>query len=188
MRSLGSDDIARPDHFDEVRVQRNVSDTVNPFMSECGWMIRIPVASCLAVSLLLSAAASAAGIEKWVDSDGNVHYGDHAPAGAVAAPLDIRPNVIESDPLVPPADAGRRPAEPAGSAVAPSATSPQQRRDVQAYIEQCRNNRGVDCEHEAEQMLEGPAPVIFPGDPAVFPRPDIKPPPPGLPLKYQITP
>lgn len=156
-------------------------------MSEYKWMIRIPVASWLVVVLLLSAGASAAEIEKWVDSDGNVHYGDHAPVGAVAAPLDIRPNVIDSDPVVPPADAGTRPAEPVAPA-APSETSPQQRGDVQAYIEQCRNNRGVDCELEAEQMIDGPAPLIFPGDPAVFPRPDLKPPPPGLPLKYQITP
>lgn len=156
-------------------------------MSDHKWKIRAPVASRLAVVFLLSIAGSAAGIEKWVDSDGNVHYGDHAPAGAVSAPVDIRPNVIDSDPVLPPANAGTRPAEPAGAA-APSETSPQQRPDAQAYIEQCRNNRGVDCELEAEQMINGPAPLIFPGDPAVFPRPDLKPPPPGLPLKYQITP
>lgn len=160
----------------------------NTCMSDYKWMTRIPVASWPAIALLLSAGASAAGIEKWVDADGNVHYGDQAPAGAVAAPVDIRPNVIDSDPVVPSEDAGRRPAEPEGSAAAPSETSPQQREDVQAYIEQCRNNRGVDCELEAEQMINGPAPLIFPGDPAVFPRPDLKPPPPGLPLKYQITP
>jgi hypothetical protein len=37
-------------------------------------------------------------------------------------------------------------------------------------------------------MIDGPAAVIFPGDPAVFPRPDLKLPPPGLPLKFAITP
>lgn len=160
---------------------------MNAFISEYGWMIRNPAALWLAIVLLLSGGAAAADIEKWVDPAGGVHYGDQAPAGVGTVTVDIRPNVIESDPFVP-ADAGRRPAEAAVSSGVPSAASPEQRQDIQAYIEQCRSNRGVDCELEAQQMIDGPAPVIFPGDPAVFARPDLKPPPPGLPLKFQITP
>jgi hypothetical protein len=142
----------------------------------------------LAVALLISGGAAAADIEKWVDPAGGVHYGDQIPPGVVSAPVDIRPNVIEVDPIVPPAGTGNRPAQPATSAGAPSTAPLEQRQDMQAYAEQCRANRGVDCEREAQQMIDGPAPVIFPGDPAVFWRPDVKPPPPGLPLKFQITP
>ena len=126
-----------------------------------------------------------ADVEKWVDPDGRVHYGDNPPSDADTTPVDVRPNVIETDwNVLPTLNAKPAPQpqlnrEQAGTRV---------RKDLQSYVEHCRNNRGVDCELEARQMIDGPAPVIFPGDPAIFPRPDVKPPPPGLSLKFGITP
>ena len=126
-----------------------------------------------------------ADVKKWVDPDGRVNYGDNPPSGADTTPVDVRPNVIETDWSrlrtvndKPPA----QPELPAEQVVI------ERRKDLQSYAEQCRKNRGVDCELEARQMIDGPAPVIFPGDPAIFPRPDVKPPPPGLSLKFGITP
>jgi hypothetical protein len=160
-------------------------------------MNRIALVVCLAVMASPPGASAAdtgqmtlakTEIKKWVDSDGKVHYGDVPPADADATSLHVRPNVIESD----------RPATPAGSLGTSGRTDapmnstptdvPAARPDIDRYIAHCRDNRGVDCELEARQMIDGPAPVLFPGDPAVFPRPDLKPPPPGLRLKYSITP
>ncbi len=126
-----------------------------------------------------------ADVEKWVDPDGRVHYGDHPPSGAETTPVEVWPNVIETDRSGLPTVIDKQMAQPEPPA---EQTATETRTDLQAYVEQCRKNRGVDCELEARQMIDGPAPVIFPGDPAIFPRPDIKPPPPGLPLKFGITP
>ena len=148
-------------------------------------MNRIALVLLLAASSLLSSEAIMASVEKWVDPHGRVHYGDHPPAGVDTTPVEIRPNVIETRPNVVPTVIDKPmpeltlPVEHARTRV---------RKDLQTYVENCRNNRGVDCELEARQMIDGPAPVIFPGDPAVFPRPDLKLPPPGLPLKFAITP
>ncbi len=110
---------------------------------------------------------------------------DHPPAGVDTTPVEIRPNVIETSPNVVPTVIGK----PMPELILPveQARTPV-RKDLESYVENCRNNRGVDCELEARQMIDGPAAVIFPGDPAVFPRPDLKLPPPGLPLKFTITP
>ena len=148
---------------------------------------RIVLTFCVVVASLLFNEDAVAGIEKWIDANGQVHYTDQAPPGVNAEPVEVRPNVIETD-TASPTTTGER------SALAPTPTNanvtaaPTPRTDIQSYIEQCRENRGVDCEIEAQQMIYGPAPVVFPGDPAVFPRPDVKPPPPGLGLKYSITP
>jgi hypothetical protein len=152
--------------------------------SLCASMRRIVALPCLAAASLLCGGAMA-DINKWIDPGGGVNYGDHPPSWADTMPVSIRPNVIDTDriglrsvivkSLV-------RPAPPADQAAAET------RVDLESYVEQCWKNRGVDCELEARQMIDGPAPVIFPGDPAVFPRPDVRPPPPGLPLKFSITP
>lgn len=160
-------------------------------------MTRIALVVCLAV-MASPLGASVAGseriilanaeIQKWIDSDGQVHYGDAPPANAEATPLHLRPNVIDSDRPAAPADsleASGKPDTPTDSM--PTGVSAA-RPDIDRYVAHCRENRGVDCELEARQMIDGPAPVLFPGDPAVFPRPDLKPPPPGLRLKYSITP
>jgi hypothetical protein len=148
-------------------------------------MNRIHLMLLLAASSLLSSEAIMAGVEKWVDPHGRVHYGDHPPAGVDTTLIEIRPNVIETSPNVVPTVIGK----PMPELILPveQARTPV-RKDLQSYVENCRNNRGVDCELEARQMIDGPAPVIFPGDPTVFPRPDLKLPPPGLPLKFAITP
>lgn len=128
-------------------------------------------------------------IEKWVDANGGVHYGDSPPPEANASPLRVQPNIIELDPPVAQTSSSEEPDTPARpAATAASMTVPPARPDIDRYVAHCRDNRGVDCELEARQMIDGPAPVLFPGDPAVFPRPDLKPPPPGLPLKYSIEP
>jgi hypothetical protein len=56
------------------------------------------------------------------------------------------------------------------------------------YVKLCKKNRGVDCEEEARQMLYGPADVPFPGDPAIFPRPDLNPRPAPPPPPRPMTP
>jgi hypothetical protein len=148
-----------------------------------GWLAALP---WMAAAAMLSAAAVAADVEKWIDADGRVHYGDQPPANADSRPLAVRPNVIETGGPVQPAVAVPPPAQSAMPVEA--AAAPQRRSDIQTYIDHCLDNRGIDCETEARQMIDGPAPLLFPGDPAVFPRPDLKPPPPGLRLKYGITP
>jgi hypothetical protein len=125
------------------------------------------------IVVLLGGMAAAADVDKWIDPQ--------------ASRVRVQPNVIETGGS---AAVGRTPAPKAPAptpGIHPQAV-PAPRPDIEAYVEQCRNNRGVDCEDEARAMIDGPAPVLFPGDPAVFPRPDLKPPPPGLPLKYDITP
>jgi hypothetical protein len=139
----------------------------------------------LATATLLFSGVAAADVEKWVDPDGQVHYGDQPPSGADSRPVEVRPNVIEIERSASPTVIDKQPAQTESRT---QTTAPEPRKDLEAYIKQCRENRGVDCEEEARQMIDGPAPVIFPGDPAVFPRPDVKPPPPGLPLKYGIKP
>ena len=148
-------------------------------------MNRIVLVLLLSATSLLFSEAILASVEKWVDRHGRVHYADHPPAGVDATAVEVRPNVIETGSTVVPTVIDQR---------APELTSHVEqtrrgvRKDLQSYVENCRNNRGVDCELEARQMIDGPAPVLFPGDPAVFPRPDLKMPPPGLPLKFAITP
>ena len=142
----------------------------------------------LVFALLLMNDAVMADIKKWVEPGGRVHYGDWPPPEADAAPVKVRPNVIETRRDVPPAVANKPFAKPKTTPETSSEVASEPRKDISAYIEQCRENRGVNCEREARAMIDGPAPLLFPGDPAVFPRPDVKPPPPGLTLKYGITP
>jgi hypothetical protein len=130
---------------------------------------------------------ASAQIEKWVDTNGQVHYGDAPPPEANASPLRLQPNVIDVDQPAAQADTSVETDDRPLPAAA-SMTVPPERPDIDRYVAHCRDNRGVDCELEARQMIDGPAPVLFPGDPAIFPRPDLKPPPPGLPLKYSIPP
>ena len=151
-------------------------------------MKRLAVVVWVAAMACLCSATAAAEIKKWIDAEGQVHYGDLPPSGTNATPLRVQPNVIETDQRATPPvndELLDRPDAPAG---AKSTAASEPRQDIQSYVERCRENRGVDCEREATEMIDGPAPVIFPGDPAVFPRPDVKPPPPGLPLKYGIRP
>lgn len=127
-------------------------------------------------------------IRKWIDVDGQVHYGDVPPADANTTPLPVRPNVIEVARPAAPTSSTDASSQPDASMDSTPLAEPAARPDIDRYVARCRDNRGVDCELEARQMIDGPAPVLFPGDPAVFPRPDVKPPPPGLRLKYSITP
>lgn len=142
----------------------------------------------LASAALIFSDAAMADIEKWVDRDGQVHYGDQPPPEAGATPLKVRPNVIETGRDVSPTISAAPPANANSDAEAGSNPVLERRPDIQAYVEQCLANRGVDCEREAQAMIDGPATVLFPGDPAILPRPDLKPPPPGLPLKLEIKP
>jgi hypothetical protein len=134
-------------------------------------MFRVLSFCLLAIAWLLPWQASSAQIERWVDASGRVHYGDQPPAQVDASKVPIHPNVIESGP----------PAEWAWSrdlsVVAAAQEEAVPRSAFDEYVELCRRNRGVDCELEAQQMIQGPAPVRFPCDPAIFPRPDLKPPP-----------
>mgnify|MGYP001031532319 CR=1 FL=1 len=60
------------------------------------------------LTLGVAMAATAEGIHKWVDAEGNVHYGDRPPATVEAQTLDIRvqsatgkPEVIRYEPYRP---------------------------------------------------------------------------------------
>lgn len=131
--------------------------------------------------------AAANEISKWVDRDGGVHYGDQPPPSVDATPVKVRPNVIDTRTTRSPVVLPQRPTVLQQRARREQQVLPE-RAELRAYVERCRRNRGVDCEWEARAMIDGPATVLFPGDPYIFPRPDLKPPPPGLPLKFQIRP
>ena len=143
----------------------------------------------LAVALSPGSALTA-DIEKWVDHEGRVHYSDRAPTWAVARPVKVHPNVIETDPVAQPVVTVKRPVFRA-PAERPPDPSHRQRAEIRAYIELCRNNRGIDCEREAHAMIDGPATLLFPGDPLIFPRPDLESPslpPPEVPTALAISP
>jgi hypothetical protein len=147
--------------------------------SVCDSVKRLALIVCFVAAALPVSLTASADIEKWVDREGKVHYGDQAPSWANPTPVVVRPNVIETDPVAPRVSAVKRP--PAPRKRASSVSAPRKRGDIQAYIEQCRKNRGVYCEREARAMIDGPATVLFPGDPLIFPRPDLRPPPPPTP-------
>lgn len=132
----------------------------------------VPILCFVAAGLPVNIIADA-NIEKWVDREGRVHYGDQPPSWAKPTPVLVRPNVIETNP---PARTAKRAATSRTPDEIPSFPAPQERRDIQAYIELCRSNRGVDCEREARAMIDGPATLLFPGDPLLLPRPDLTPP------------
>jgi len=155
------------------------------------------LAGVLASITAVANPVSANEIAKWIDGDGSVHYGDQPPLSVDATPLKVRPNVIDTGvheaPSIQSQPARSKRLRPQRSAVLQqgaqqNATALPERADLRAYVEHCRRNRGVDCEWEARAMIDGPATVLFPGDPYIFARPDVKPPPPGLPLKFQIPP
>jgi hypothetical protein len=142
----------------------------------------------LASIAAMATTAAANDISKWVDGNGGVHYGDQPPPWVEATPVKMRPNVIDTGaPEIPVLNKARRSIILQQDTNATGNKLPE-RADLRAYVEHCRRNRGVDCEWEARAMIDGPATVLFPGDPYIFPRPDVRPPPPGLPLKFQIPP
>ncbi|MGD2140500.1 MAG: DUF4124 domain-containing protein [Burkholderiales bacterium] len=167
--------------------------------------------------MAMAAEANGTGVVKWVDQDGQVHYSDRPPLGSDAKRVQVHPNIIETgsnkagsikvgsiktgsietDALHTDAALARPPraasfryrqlARPLHIDSKTGNVAPV-RADIKAYVDACRRNRGVDCVWEAHAMIDGPATVLFPGDPLIFPRPDVKPAPPGLPLKYGIAP
>ncbi len=150
-------------------------------------MIRLlPILLLVATELVLSEAA-VADIEKWIGPDGGVNYGDNAPPGADAKPVLVRPNVIETGWSAPPALADKQPV-PAELHIRLAATgAAEQRRELETYIEQCRENRGVNCEREARWMIDGPAPLYFRGHREHSPRRAAKQRGPHLRLKGKST-
>jgi len=160
-----------------------------PSLPGAAWFGTVLIRAVPITAVLLAGitnTASANDISKWVDRDGGVHYGDQPPPWVDATPVKVRPNVIDTERSVAPV------IRPQRSAILRRARRDEkmlpERADLRAYVEQCRRNRGVDCEWEARAMIDGPATVLFPGDPYIFARPDVKPPPPGLPLKFHIPP
>jgi hypothetical protein len=141
----------------------------------------------LAGLVAMANTAAANGISKWIDTNGGVHYGDQPPPFVEATPVKMRPNVIDTGAPEIPALRPHRSIIQQQDTHATGNELPE-RADLRAYVEHCRRNRGVDCEWEARAMIDGPATVLYPGDPYIFPRPDVRPPPPGLPLKFRIPP
>lgn len=50
----------------------------------------------ISIFLAVPLAAATAGVYKWTDADGNVHFGDRPPQDAGSQELDIRPNTYSS--------------------------------------------------------------------------------------------
>ena len=67
--------------------------------------------------LLLLCAHAQAGITKWVDTEGRVHYGDRPPEGSKKA--DLRGTVSIGDGVTAVADLDNSPATPSASVAAP---------------------------------------------------------------------
>jgi hypothetical protein len=169
-------------------IQRTAARRTAPQITMALWpRFAILSFALLAFALLLMPGIATADVKKWVEPNGVVHYGDWAPPEADAASVKVRANVIDTHQDLPPVASEKQSVkrEKAPEPVSASTADYDLREDVIAYIKQCRQNRGVNCIWEAFAMIYGPAPVLFPGDPAVFPRPDLKPPPPGLSLKYR---
>jgi hypothetical protein len=115
--------------------------------------------------------ATAAEVYKWIAPDGSVHYGDKPPRGVKAERVEDGVSVIPSEPLPidEPPPAGES-APPLGAAE-PAPTYPgtlEARR--QQLIRQCEQNRGVDCEAEADALMGYGA-----ADAIVYPYPCYRP-------------
>ncbi|HEX7810643.1 MAG TPA: DUF4124 domain-containing protein, partial [Burkholderiales bacterium] len=73
-------------------------------------------ALAMAAMLLCAAPAAAAGVYKWIDREGKVHYSDTPPANTVSKPVDL-PNIgTEHLPAESPAVEQKPRAEPPGAA------------------------------------------------------------------------
>ena len=59
-------------------------------------MTRFALKLPLLVCVLFASAPLASEIHKWVDAEGNVHFGDRPPADAETTAVDVRPNVYSS--------------------------------------------------------------------------------------------
>ena len=97
----------------------------------------MPRLLCLIILMLLAGMASAAGIYKWVDSDGTVHYTDQPPPGATK-------EQILSNTGIPPGGSGASGADNA----APKATGPK------TYIEKDAEFRKRQVEAEEKRAKE----------------------------------
>jgi hypothetical protein len=127
------------------------------------------MAARLALCAALVAAAAlpaVAGVHRWVDEQGQVHYGDR-PMSASASTLRIRAESATAPATAPAAPAAAAAKPPAGSSPStadrtpprqrPTAPAPQaapaaqttpsaQAPGMASLIAQCKANRGVDCE------------------------------------------
>lgn len=78
------------------------------------------IRSTVLLTLLLAGAAHAATFQRWTDTEGRIHYGDAAPAGAAVEDVEIDPdhNVHEAPPVprFTPAAPKKRPATDAAAA------------------------------------------------------------------------
>jgi hypothetical protein len=81
------------------------------------WLVAVP---WLAAVLLICGDAAMADINRWIDENGRVNYGDRPPASVDSEPVSIRPNVIETDRTEPEQDASRPVNDPNADVTTPA--------------------------------------------------------------------
>ncbi len=126
-------------------------------------MFKTAAQAMLAFAALQLAAASAlADVYRWTDTEGHTIYGDAPPAGVKARKVEGGVTVVPAIPVEPtPAEPAAAPKSTASEALTTRSTTSaasfgnkaEDRRSL--LIEKCKANRGVNCEQEADAMLDG---------------------------------
>lgn len=157
-------------------------------------MTRSTIALLSSLLALLAAPGVRAEVYKWVDEKGVVNYGTTPPPGKSAKQLPAGApgvTVVPGEPVPPPAPAPAKSAsderverlERALAAEKAQRESKEQREDDKrrAAIAQCEANRGVDCDEDPYQQLNGgygvPSRVVVRPHPIYPPNPPPPPPP-----------
>ncbi len=114
----------------------------------------------LGLLAVCTAAPAPAQINKWVDENGRVHYGDRPPANKPSTTIQIQkspptarneaPNAATGKPSVEPPKAGAAGDPPVDPAKAQEAQKQRER-----LIVECKNNRGINCDNpEAVKQMQ----------------------------------
>ena len=99
----------------------------------------------IAVILLVPQFGVAAPVYRWVDENGEVHYGDQAPEGVEASRVDIKPNTVNST----------SPAKSSASKDGASANGANEGEKPElSYAEQSRQDRAARQAESAEKARQ----------------------------------
>jgi hypothetical protein len=150
------------------------------------------------IALCACAVGAQAEVYKWIDADGKVQYGDAPPknvkakvvsGGVTVVPATVVPQAPAPKPTPdsPPANgaaqavatgaADRKPDSNPAPVSAPQDPALAARAEARAKaIERCKQNRGTDCENEADAQYSGePAIGYAPGAIPGWSQPPIRP-------------
>lgn len=105
----------------------------------------------LGLLAVCAAAPASAQINKWVDENGRVHYGDRPPANKPSTTVQIQksppmatneaPNATTGKPSVEPPKAGA-----AGDPQIDAVKAKEVQKQRERLIVECKNNRGINCD------------------------------------------